>query len=138
MKRFVSALFLLTLAAAGCSKATDENTTHLTHVLIGKWVYTESYMGIGNGRDVWQPAQPANQTVEFNADGTFYGTVPSLKEFTRFEITDSAIVTFRSAAKPSGYKMGYNLENPYTTLILYPVEPYCICGCSDKFERRTQ
>lgn len=128
---------LLLVAFANCHKSPDEKTTSLPNALLGKWTYTEYYVGIGDGVTRWQPVQPPNQIVAFLPDGRFQPTASFLSSATHYEIMDSSRVKFSPVATPSGPDyiiMAYRMDTT-GALLLSPVNPICICGCADKFRR---
>jgi len=59
-----------------------------------------------------------------------------LKDANRFEILDSVTVKFQPVSTPSGFiLMGYIIDTMERELQMYPVNPMCIEGCSNKFTR---
>jgi hypothetical protein len=126
---------LLLIVSAGCSKMTIDNTESIENAVAGKWTYTEYFYSTGSPGQ-WYPVTPANQTIEFKADGSFTGTASFLKEATHFVIVDSATIKFQPSTKPAGYTlMNYRVKTTGRELILSPLDPICIEGCSDKFKR---
>ena len=79
---------------------------------------------------------PPKQTIEFKPDGTFIPSESFLKDANHFEILDSVTVKFQPASTPSGFiLMGYTIDTMARQLQLWPVNPMCIEGCSNKFKR---
>jgi hypothetical protein len=131
--RFVIGLLLL--LSIGCSKRPVENTEPIENSVVGQWTHTAYFYSTG-APGQWYPVTPANQTIEFKADGSFTGTVSFLKEATHFVIVDSITIKFLPSTKPSGYTlMNYRVKTAERELILSPLDPMCIEGCSDKFKR---
>jgi len=123
-------LVLLFLTVA-CKKSIEP----IESSLIGKWTYTEYYISIG-GPGEWRAVTPPNQTIEFKPDGTFIPSESFLKDANRFEILDSVTVKFQPVSTPSGFiLMGYIIDTMERELQMYPVNPMCIEGCSNKFTR---
>ena len=103
--------------------------------LIGKWTYTEYYMSIGGPGD-WRPVNPPNQAIEFKPDGRFIPCESFLPATDHFEILDSVTVKFQPASTSSGFiLMGYVIDTIKGELQMYPVNPMCIEGCSNKFKK---
>lgn len=131
MKKIQILLLPLLLFAIACKKSVDP----IENSLIGKWTYTEYYMSIG-GPGEWHPVTPPKQTIEFKSDGTFIPSESFLKDANHFEILDSVTVKFQPASTPSGFiLMGYTIDTTARELQLWPVNPMCIEGCSNKFKR---
>ena len=127
-------LIFLLLVFTACDKSANKSSD--ATALIGKWTYTERYYSIG-GPGGWHPVETANQVIEFKSDGSFKGAPDFLPGATSFEIIDSAKLKFGPASLPAGNRlMRYDLKSAHGALILYPVDPVCIEGCSDKFVRR--
>ena len=123
-------LVLLFLTVA-CKKSIEP----IESSLIGKWTYTEYYISSG-GPGEWRAVTPPNQTIEFKPDGTFIPSESFLKDANRFEILDSVTVKFQPVSTPSGFiLMGYIIDTMERELQMYPVNPMCIEGCSNKFTR---
>jgi len=126
---------LLLLLATGCSKSPVENTEAIENTVVGQWTYTEYFYSTG-APGQWYPVTPANQIIEFKADGSFTGTASFLKDATHFVIVDSTTIKFLPSTKPAGYAlMNYRVKTAERELILSPLDPICIEGCSDKFKR---
>ena len=131
MKKIQILLLPLLLFAIACKKSVDP----IENSLIGKWTYTEYYYSIG-GPGEWHPVTPPKQTIEFKSDGTFIPSESFLKDANHFEILDSVTVKFQPASTPSGFiLMGYTIDTTARELQLWPVNPMCIEGCSNKFKR---
>jgi len=131
MNRNVILFLALTFCAVGCTKST---VGPIADSLIGTWTYVEYFYSVG-GPGSWHPA-PANQKIEFKSDGSFSSTEFFLKGVNRYEIVDSVTIKFQPVSRPSGYMlMGYKMDSSLGDLYLYPVDPYCIEGCSNKFRR---
>ncbi len=104
--------------------------------MVGKWEYTEHYFSIG-GPGMWQTVEPAGQIVEFKTDGAFSSVASFYSSFLNYEVIDSTTVKFTPASSSSGYVlMRYEINVEEGILVLYPIEPMCIEGCSYKFKRR--
>ena len=130
MKKLPILVLALLLFALACNKSVEP----IESSLIGRWTYTEYYMGTGGPTD-WQPVTPPNQTIEFRSDGTFIPCESFLKGANHFEIVDSVTVKIQPAA-PSGFiLMRYDIKPLERALYLSPTNPICIEGCSSKFEQ---
>jgi hypothetical protein len=126
---FLSLIFLVFIL--GCRKSSLEP---IENSLIGKWTYTEYYQSVG-GPGQWQPVTPPGQTIEFKPDGRFLSSL-FLKDATHFKILDSVTIKFQPASTASGYiLMAYSIDTAVRELLMYPVNPFCIEGCSNKFKR---
>jgi len=137
MKKVQFLILIFLVFIAGCSKLDNAKPAAVENTIIGKWSYTEYYLSIG-GPGQWYPVTPANQVIEFKPDGTFIPSKFFLKDATKFEIVDSVTLKIQPASTPSGYiLMGYSIKTAERELYLYPVSPYCIEGCSNKFKRWT-
>lgn len=124
----ITCCFLLFLLP-GCKREKINNA------LIGKWNYTDYYLGIG-GPGAWHSVTPAGQTIEFRANGSFAGSESFLSNFNTYRVNDTATVRFMSGWNISGsITMGYEVHAADNTLFLYPVNPRCIEGCNNKFKR---
>ena len=135
MNRCLSILFVLLFVATSCRKPSSERDVDASNRLVGKWVFTEHYLGIG-GPGQWHPVEPAGQTVEFRPDGRFQSAEGFSTTFSFYKIIDSATVKFSPAPIPSGYVvMKYRLDAGGNSLILYPIQPMCVEGCAYKFQR---
>ena len=131
MKKIQLLLLLLLLFATACKKSVEP----IENSLIGKWTYTEYYISIG-GPGEWRPVTPPKQTIEFRSDGTFIPSESFVKEANHFEILDSVTIKFQPASTSSGFiLMGYSIDTLARELQMYPVNPMCIEGCSNKFKR---
>jgi hypothetical protein len=127
----ISALLIFSM---GCGKSSIDPETK-EDSLIGKWVYTEYFYGTGLPAE-WHPVVPANQTIEFKAGGSFVSANSFLKEATGYEFVDSVTIRFQPASTSSGFVLMRYEINPTTgELYLHQVDPACIEGCSNKFER---
>jgi hypothetical protein len=116
----------------GCKKSDLEP---IDKTLIGKWTYTEYYMSVG-GPGEWRSVTPPKQTIEFRPDGTFIPSESFLKDANHFEILDSVTIKFQPASTSPGFiLMGYSIDTIARELQMYPVNPMCIEGCSNKFKR---
>ena len=136
MYRNLSILLLFLLVIASCSRPVEKGKVFSTGSLVGKWEYTEHYFSIG-GPGKWQPVQPAGQIVEFKTDGTFSSAASFSETFENYEFIDSTTVKFTPASTTSGYVlMRYEINEAEGILLLHPIEPMCIEGCSYKFKRR--
>jgi hypothetical protein len=134
MNRNLSILILFLVTIASCTKSADKERS-LTSGLTGKWEYTETYFSIG-GPGTWHPVQPGGQTIEFKPDGSFISVASFSGTFRHYEVNDSATVKFTPAPTSSGFVlMGYIIDSTEGSLLLYPVNPVCIEGCTDKFRR---
>ncbi|WP_460550789.1 hypothetical protein [Ferruginibacter profundus] len=132
--KFMIALLPVLLFMA-CSKTTVTDKQPIENTLTGVWTYTEYFYSTG-APGQWYAVTPANQTIEFKADGSFSGTASFLKEATHFVIVDSATIKFQPSARPSGYTlMNYRVNTTDRALYLSPLDPICIEGCSNKFKR---
>jgi hypothetical protein len=130
----IYSLLLLFLIAA-CSKSADLNKEPIDKTLTGKWTYTEHFFSTGTPGS-WHAVSPAGQTIEFKTDGTFVPAASFLKTANRFEIIDSVTIKFQPTTAPQGYTlMGYQIKTAERELYLYPVNPMCIEGCSNKFTK---
>ncbi|MGG9963104.1 hypothetical protein [Ferruginibacter sp. SUN106] len=135
MKRKFMTGLLVVLLFAACSKATVADKEPIENTVTGIWTHTEYFYSTG-APGQWYAVTPANQTIEFKADGSFTGTASFLKEATHFVIVDSTTIKFLPSAKPSGYTlMNYHVKTAERELYLSPLDPICIEGCSDKFKR---
>jgi len=131
MKKLQLPALLLLFFAVACKKSIEP----IESILIGKWTYTEYYISTG-GPGEWRAVTPPNQTIEFKPDGTFIPSESFLKDANRFEILDSVTVKFQPVSTPSGFiLMGYIIDTMERELQMYPVNPMCIEGCSNKFTR---
>ncbi len=134
MQRLFLPLLLVCMVIGACKKSGGGT---FDKKLTGKWVYTSYSFGTG-GPSVDRPADPPNQQAFFKDDGSFYSSVSFLKGFMRYEVQDSARLRFFPSSKPAGYLlMGYQLDTIHHALILFPVDPFCIEGCSFTFKRKT-
>ncbi len=128
---YLSVLILMT----ACNKSVVVNKEPIDKTVIGKWNYTEYFFSTG-GPGSWHPVSPANQTIEFKSDGTFVPAESFLKTANRFEIIDSVTIKFQPTSTAMGYTlMGYQIKTADRELYLYPVNPLCIEGCSNKFTK---
>jgi len=127
-KTYLPGLTLLILLA-GCKKVKIEP---IESTLIGKWSYTEYYIGTGGPTD-WKPVNPPMQTIEFKADGTFIPCESFLNDANHFEIVDSVTVKFQPTISGSTL-MAYSIDTVARELLMSPV-PNCIEGCAYKFRR---
>jgi len=135
VKKFQSLVLSLLFFAIACKKSGNRIIEPIDNGLIGKWTYTEYYYSIGRPGD-WHSVTPPKQTVEFKPDGTFIPSESFLKDANHFEILDSVTVKFQPASTPSGFiLMGYSIDPGARQLLMYPVNPMCIEGCSNKFTR---
>ena len=124
-------IFLLTFFF-GCEKS---NSDPLVTNIAGKWVYIEYYFN-NSGPGVWNEAFPSDQTIEFKDDGYFSSDDSFLKGLNKFEVLDSANIRFRPAPTADGYLwMKYKINTIERTLILTPINTYCVEGCGYKFRR---
>jgi hypothetical protein len=124
---------LLVFLITACNKSANVNKEPIDKTLTGKWTYTEYFFSTGSPGS-WHPVSPANQTIEFKADGTFMPAESFLKTANRFEMVDSVTIKFQPASTATGYiLMGYQIKTAERELYLYPVNPLCIEGCSNKF-----
>jgi hypothetical protein len=131
VKKLLFLSLILLVFIPGCKKSSLEP---IENSLIGKWIYTEYYQSIG-GPGQWYPVTPPGQTVEFKPDGRFLSS-SFLKDADHFQILDSVTVKFQPASTSSGYiLMGYSVDTAARELLMYPVNPFCIEGCSNKFKR---
>jgi hypothetical protein len=129
--RFLRLIFLVFIF--GCRKS--DKLEPIENSVIGKWTYVEYFYSIG-GPGHWHAVTPPNQTIEFKSDGSFIPANSFLNGATKFEIIDSVTIKFHPASTPSGYiLMGYFIKTLKRELNLYPVNPFCIEGCSSKFKR---
>lgn len=104
--------------------------------LKGKWLYKEYGYSIG-GPMIWQAPLPANQYIEFKEDGTFVPAEGFLKGSSRYQKTDSITLQFSPVQTATGYaKMRCVIDSVSGILHLWPVEPACIEGCSNRFVRK--
>jgi len=123
---------ILLILLSGCKKSSLEP---IENTLIGKWTYTEYFYSIG-GPAEWRTVTPANQTIEFQPDGSLISSVSFLKTATKFEKIDSVTIKFQPAPTTRGYiLMEYLINTTKRELYLYPVDPICIEGCNNKFKR---
>ena len=130
------ALCSLAMAMAGCVKHSENQTLLLSSHLTGKWEYISSLMGTG-GPAVWQPAMPGGQTIEFKPDGRFTPAASFSTSFRYYEVLDSNTLKLRPAPTPAGYVlMRYRIQSADSILLLNPIEPLCIDGCSYQFIKR--
>ena len=137
MNRLLIVLLPLLFAVVACSKmAEDDNCSNpVAKSFIGKWNYSEWYFSIG-GPGQWKPVLPANQFIEFKKDGSFISTQSFLSGANRFELADNGKIKFYTTSSPSGFTlMQYELSADNSELQLYPINPACIEGCSNKFVR---
>ena len=131
VKKLLFLSLILLIFIPGCKKSALEP---IENTLIGKWIYTDYYLSIG-GPGQWYPVTPPGQTIEFEPDGRFHSS-SFLKDANRFQILDSVTVKFQPASTSSGYiLMGYSVDTAARELLIYPVNPFCIEGCSNKFKR---
>jgi hypothetical protein len=122
---------ILLIFILGCKKS---NLESIGNSLTGKWVFTEYYIAPG-GPGQWQPVTPPGQTIEFKPDGRFLSSL-FLKDATHFKILDSVTIKFQPVSTVSGYiLMAYSIDTAARELLMYPVNPFCIEGCSNKFKR---
>ncbi len=136
MHRNLQIFFLFLVIVGGCGQHAEQGKVFSSGSLAGKWEYTEHYVSIG-GPGKWQPVQPAGQIVDFKSDGTFSSVVSFSETFRKYEIIDSTTVKFTPASTASGFVlMRYEL-NGEGNLLLHPIEPMCIEGCSHKFKRKS-
>jgi hypothetical protein len=119
------------ILVAGCKKSNV--APPIESSLIGRWTYTENYFGDGVSPVHWQPAIPANQTIEFKSDGTFVACESFLKDADHFEILDSVTIRFHYPAGGLPV-MNYSIDTVAGELVMSPV-PWCIEGCAYKFKR---
>jgi hypothetical protein len=127
----LTGLILLLLLSA-CKKS---NLEPINNTLFGKWTYTEYFYSTG-GPGEWHSVTPANQTIEFQPDGSLVSSVSFLKTATKFEKIDSVTIKFQPAPTTRGYiLMGYSIDTRKRELYLRPVDPICIEGCNNRFER---
>ena len=135
IKRILFFALALLLFILGCKKLNIAKSDPIVNSVIGKWTYTEYFYSIG-GAGQWHPIVPTDQTIEFKPDGSFISADSFLKGANQFNIIDSVTIKFQPASTPSGYiLMGYLIKTPERELYLYPVNPMCIEGCSNKFKR---
>jgi hypothetical protein len=136
MFRNPSILLLFLVAVASCGKHAEKGKVFSTGSLVGKWEYTEHYFSIG-GPGKWQPVQPGGQTIDFKPDATFTSAASFSANFQSYEIVDSTTVKFTPAPTAPGHVlMRYEINSAEGILLLHPIEPMCIEGCSYKFKRR--
>ena len=135
MKKLQFLSIVLLFFTIACEKSGNKIIEPIENSLIGKWTYTEYYMSIG-GPGEWRPVSPPKQTIEFKPGGTFIPCESFLKDANHFEILDSVTVKIEPTSAPSGFiLMGYSIDTNTRELQLYPVDPICIEGCSNKFKR---
>ena len=133
--RFRQASLLFLLVAISCTKSAEKKKLVSSGNLSGKWEYTEHYFSIG-GPGAWQPVLPSGQMIEFMPLGLFRSAASFSGTFRNYEVVDSVTVKFTPAPTASGYLlMRYQIDEAQGTLLLSPIEPMCIEGCSDKFRR---
>jgi hypothetical protein len=133
MKKEILLSFLLLILIIGCNKQDCAPKAAIANSLMGKWTYKEYFYSTGEPGS-WHPVTPANLTIEFLPDSSFLPNDLFLKGATSFEIVDSAKIKFQPANTQSGYiLMGYEIKTAEGELYLYPVDPMCIEGCSNKF-----
>lgn len=131
----LSAFLLFFVVIASCGKHPNKGKAFSQESLVGKWEYTEHYFSIG-GPGQWQPVQPKGQTVDFKSNGAFSSTASFSETFLKYEIIDSTI-KFTPASTNTGYVlMRYEINGDDGSLLLIPIDPMCIEGCSHKFTRR--
>lgn len=124
---------ILLLAATACTK---QAPAPIDYTLTGKWTYKEYGYSIG-GPMIWRNIEPANQVIEFKEDGTFVPAQDFLPGSNRYEKLDSVTLKFLPASSSSGFiKMGYAIDSTTGNLNLWPVDPYCIEGCGNRFVRK--
>lgn len=132
MERKIVIVLTLIFSCFGCSKS-SLSTDPIHNSLIGQWVYTETWYSNGSAGG-WHAVQPANQTIEFKADGTFIGSESFLKEKTRFKVIDSATIVLLKDSDTTGFGIFYKIDAIKREMIIHPGHP-CIEGCADKFKR---
>jgi hypothetical protein len=133
MRSVVGIGILFMILQSSCSKPGIIHKTPIEKTVLGKWTYTENFYSAG-GPGAWHAVTPANQTIEFKANGSFIPAPSFLNGANRFEMLDSVTIKFQPATTSSGFiLMGYILDTAQRELYLYPVNPMCIEGCSSKF-----
>ena len=139
MTRITFFIFIvLAVTITACKKSADNNNEPIDHNLTGKWIYTENGFSIG-GPMIWRNAAPANQVIEFKANGTFIASENFLSGVTSYEKLDSITLKFQPVSLSPGYiKMRYSIDSADGRLYLSPFEPLCIEGCADRFVRKTK
>ena len=124
---FSVAVILLSLAGFSCAKVCSEPDTDAG--IVGKWTFTESLIDPGDGSGTWQAAPP-NQSITFNADGTFTGEVGLFLDYTRYEVlNDSALKLIKADA--SFITLQYKLQGNGLD-----INPQCFERCGFKFARQ--
>ena len=133
MTRFLLASLLI-LGLTSCSKRASK-TPDTIFTLVGKWKYVSYFMSSG-GPIVTTPAEPKNQFVLFNADGSFSSDVTAFAPYKIYTVVDSTKVRLVSSGVIAGskdYFYYYNRAEGF--LVLSQVEPRCIEGCGYNFTR---
>ncbi len=127
-----AAVFLITGA---CNKSSVNNFKSYHDTLQGKWRYVEYYQSIG-GPGSWYPANSVNQWLELKVNGTLSSNMDPFKDADSYLLPDSNTIKFIIPSKPDGFLLfQYNIDTIQTALILSPLNPVCIEGCSIKFKR---
>ena len=135
MKSLLNLVIISIVLSGACRKTDPEIGGKSAQSLIGKWTYTDYFYSIG-GPGEWHPVEPANQTIEFKADGSFVPAESFLKGVTRYEVLDSIRIKFHPTSTASGFTlMGYSIEKAGKELKMYPIDPLCIEGCNNRFRR---
>ena len=139
MTRITFFIFIvLAVTITACKKSADNNNEPIDHNLTGKWIYTENGFSIG-GPMIWRNAAPANQVIEFKANGTFIASNNFLSGVTSYEKLDNVTLKFKPVSlSPVYIKMRYTIDSADGKLSLSLFEPLCIEGCADRFVRKTK
>ena len=124
---FSVAVILLTIAGFSCAKVCSEPESD--GGIAGEWKFTASLIDPGDGSGTWQAAPP-NQSITFNADGTFAGDVGLFMDYTRYEVlNDSALKLIKADA--AFITLRYKQEGNGLEL-----NPQCFERCGFKFARQ--
>jgi hypothetical protein len=133
-------LFLIIVAAslaAACQKSQDKNGIMIPGTLTRSWIFTEQYYGNGGPGIQWQPANPANQVLEFKADGTLSTTIDIFAGVHNYTIIDSVTVKLTPASASTGISLlSYQIDTIKGSMTLTPTLPLCFEGCAFRFKAK--
>ena len=137
MKTIISFLLLLVLFSAfECQNQEDmEPSSENQAIVIGKWQLVEYYMSAG-GPGYWTKADPAKPSIiEFKADGEYISGRENCSG--RYTAATGQEIIIKVSCS-TGNVLQSELSGkflPSGELVIDPINPMCIEGCSSKYKR---
>jgi hypothetical protein len=132
VKTAISLIALACLLLISCKKSHIEP---IGNNLVGRWSYAQYYQSVG-GPGEWRNVDPAHQTIEFRADGTFLPSPSFLPAAKAFRLVDSATISIQPASSTiSEIVFHFVIDTPRRELVMYQTNPACFEGCAYKFRK---